>query len=74
MTGPHEPSDIAEVDEIVYKQLEGRQGTISAEHGIGFIKKPYLHYTRSAAEIHLLRRLKATLDPNDILNPGRVID
>ena len=74
LTGPHEPSDTEAVEETVYCELQGRQGTISAEHGIGFIKKPFLRYTRSAAEIDLLMRVKAALDPRSILNPGRIFD
>jgi FAD/FMN-containing dehydrogenase len=62
-----------EVDEIVYGALEGLSGSISAEHGIGIEKKAWLTNTRSAAEIQLMRSLKTTLDPRNILNPGKVI-
>jgi FAD/FMN-containing dehydrogenase len=48
-------------------------GTISAEHGIGVLKKDYLVRYRDEAEITLMRRLKACLDPGQILNPGKVI-
>jgi hypothetical protein len=44
------------------------------EHGIGLLKKDYLSYTRSPAELELLRALKRTLDPNGILNPGKILD
>ncbi|GAA5233128.1 FAD-binding oxidoreductase [Verticiella sediminum] len=74
MTGPHAGPDMHAVEAEVYAQLRGRDGTISAEHGIGFIKKPFLGCTRSAAEIEVLRRLKSALDAKGILNPGRVID
>ncbi|OZI79037.1 FAD-binding oxidoreductase [Bordetella genomosp. 2] len=74
MSGPHRVEDLHAVEAQVYAQLRGREGTISAEHGIGFIKKPFLGYTRSAAELDVLRRLKAALDPRNILNPGRVLD
>ncbi|MNJ55236.1 putative FAD-linked oxidoreductase [compost metagenome] len=74
LTGPHAQSEWLGVEEIVYSALRGRQGTISAEHGIGFLKKPFLSYTRSDGEIALLKRLKRALDPNGTLNPGRVID
>jgi FAD/FMN-containing dehydrogenase len=74
LTGPHAQSEWLGVEEIVYSALRGRQGTISAEHGIGFLKKPFLGYTRSDGEIALLKRLKRALDPNDTLNPGRIVD
>lgn len=49
-------------------------GSISAEHGIGLDKKSYLHLSRSAVEVAAMRRVKAALDPNNILNPGRIFD
>jgi FAD/FMN-containing dehydrogenase len=49
-------------------------GSISAEHGIGLVKKPHLEGTRSAAEIAHMRGIKRVLDPAGILNPGKVFD
>lgn len=49
-------------------------GSISAEHGIGLLKKDYLACTRSASELRLLRDLKRVFDPLGIMNPGKVID
>ncbi len=49
-------------------------GSISAEHGIGLVKKDYLLGTRSAAEIEIMRGIKKVLDPKGILNPGKVFD
>jgi FAD/FMN-containing dehydrogenase len=46
---------------------------VSAEHGIGLEKQPWLTLSRSAAELDLMRRLKSALDPQNILNPGRVL-
>lgn len=45
-----------------------------AEHGIGFIKKPFLAHTRNLAKIELLRKRKNALDPRQVLNPERVLD
>src|SRR5690606_5299299 len=54
--------------------LRQHGGSISAEHGIGLVKKPYLDSTRSAAEIALMRGLRQIFDPNGILNPGKLVD
>ena len=48
-------------------------GSISAEHGIGTIKKPYLAFCRSPEELALMRAVKAALDPKGLLNPGKVL-
>ena len=61
-------------DEIVYGCLEGLNGSISAEHGIGIEKKAWLGNTRSEVEIELMKRLKKLFDPTALLNPGKVFD
>lgn len=61
------------VEEIVYGPLEAIHGSISAEHGVGLQKRNFLKLSRSPAEIALMRALKATLDPANILNPGKVL-
>jgi FAD/FMN-containing dehydrogenase len=63
-----------EVDEIVYSMTAEYGGSISAEHGIGRLKRGHLPKSRTDAEIALMRTLKATLDPNNILGRGRVLD
>ena len=69
--GPNE--DMHSVDEIVYGVLRKFGGSVSAEHGIGTLKRPYLGYSRSSDELAIMRRIKAALDPKGILNPGKVI-
>ena len=49
------------------------RGSVSAEHGIGLLKKAYLPYSRSPAEIDLLRHLKQVFDPDGIMNPGKLL-
>jgi FAD/FMN-containing dehydrogenase len=61
------------VEAIVYGPLRKRGGSISAEHGIGLQKRPYLDWSRNAEEVALMRLLKQTLDPRNILNPGKVL-
>lgn len=65
---------IRQVEEQVYGCLESYKGAISAEHGIGLEKRAYLSISRSPAEIELMKSLKRMLDPNNILNPGKVVD
>jgi FAD/FMN-containing dehydrogenase len=62
------------VEELLYGTVRAFSGSVSAEHGIGVLKRRWLGFTRSAAEIATMRRLKAALDPSGILNPGRVIE
>jgi len=72
--GPVDGQARAAVEAIVYGPLGDVGGSVSAEHGIGLEKKPYLAWCRSDAEIALMRTLKKTLDPKGILNPGKVLD
>lgn len=60
------------IESIVYERLGKVDGAISAEHGIGLEKKEFLPHSRSADEITLMRKLKAALDPDNLLNPGKV--
>jgi FAD/FMN-containing dehydrogenase len=48
-------------------------GSISAEHGIGLLKRDYLHFTRSPTEIQLMRAVKSAFDPTGLLNPGKLL-
>ena len=59
---------------MVYTPLQALGGPISAEHGIGLEKKDYLGLSRTPGEIELMRLLKRSLDPNNILAPGRIFD
>ena len=62
------------VNRIVFEPLTSIGGSISAEHGIGLLKKKYLHYSRNNEEIAAMQLLKRSLDPKGILNPGKIID
>lgn len=57
----------------LFKVLAQFKGSVSAEHGIGLLKKHALGFTRSAVEIELMRGLKKVFDPKGLLNPGKVI-
>lgn len=62
------------INEIVYRPLLAIGGSVSAEHGIGVHKKKYLSFCRSAEEIEVMKHLKKTIDPMNLLNRGKVID
>ena len=65
--------DVDSIYERVYTLVGTVGGTITAEHGIGTMKRQYLSLCRSEQEIDLMSALKKAMDPNNILNPGRVI-
>ncbi|MDB5662682.1 MAG: D-2-hydroxyglutarate dehydrogenase [Sphingomonas bacterium] len=68
-----DPMPVHAIDDLVYSAIGEWGGSISAEHGIGTVKREFLHHSRTAEELALMRLLKTTLDPNGILNPGKVI-
>ncbi|MCB0386529.1 MAG: FAD-binding oxidoreductase, partial [Bdellovibrionales bacterium] len=61
-----------EVDKHMFEMIARYKGSVSAEHGVGLTKKPYLHYTRSHEEIQLMKDIKNIFDPDGILNPGKL--
>jgi FAD/FMN-containing dehydrogenase len=61
------------IERCVYEPLAARGGSVSAEHGVGLEKQPWLPLSRSPAELALMRQIKTALDPKGILNPGRVL-
>ncbi|MDE2436122.1 MAG: FAD-binding oxidoreductase [Sphingomonadales bacterium] len=62
-----------ELETIIYTKVQQMGGSISAEHGIGTLKRDYLRYSRSPEEIEVMRRIKIALDPQCLLNPGKVV-
>ena len=60
------------IERIVYEPLQKIGGSVSAEHGVGLEKKPYLALCRDPGELELMRALKRSLDPCCILNPGKI--
>jgi FAD/FMN-containing dehydrogenase len=63
-----------EIGDIVYDETVKRRGSISAEHGIGRLKKKLLRTVKDPVALAIMADLKRTLDPQGILNPGKVID
>ncbi|WP_114972660.1 FAD-binding oxidoreductase [Rhodoferax ferrireducens] len=61
------------MDEVIYGLVREFNGTVSAEHGIGTVKKKWLGHARSPEEIALMKTIKRALDPQGLLNPGKVV-
>jgi len=62
------------VNKHVFETVQKYGGSVSAEHGVGMTKKPYLQYSRSETEINYLREVKKVFDPNNIMNRGKIFD
>jgi FAD/FMN-containing dehydrogenase len=63
----------AEVNRIVYDEVSRLGGSISAEHGLGQLKREEIRRHKSALEMELMRTLKRALDPKGLMNPGKVV-
>ena len=57
----------------IFEAVRERQGSISAEHGVGLLKRDFLGFTRSEADMALMTRLKQVFDPNQVMNPGKLL-
>jgi len=77
------PTDMTESDfiaqcehvtKLLAETLQRHGGSISAEHGIGLVKRAYLGSTRSEAEIALMRGVRQVFDPKGVLNPGKLLE
>ena len=64
----------SKISERVCDLVKKYGGSISAEHGIGMLKKPFLQYSRSPAELEYMKSIKRIFDPHNIMNPGKLID
>ena len=64
----------AEVSKWVFEIVQRYGGSVSAEHGVGLLKKEYLQYSRSPLEIDIMKQIKLAFDPQGIMNPGKIFD
>jgi FAD/FMN-containing dehydrogenase len=62
-----------ELSPAVFRLVGEHGGSLSAEHGVGLLKRDYLHLIKPAAEIELMRAVKRVFDPDGILNPGKLL-
>ena len=63
-----------EVSKWVFEIVQRYGGSVSAEHGVGLLKKDYLQYSRSETEIAIMKQIKHAFDPQGIMNPGKIFD
>ena len=61
------------ISPLIFELVAARDGSISAEHGVGTLKRDFLNYSRSTDELEIMRALKAVFDPNQIMNPGKLL-
>ena len=70
----HEHIEIQKILIEIFELVKSLGGTISGEHGIGLIQKPYMSVLFDEVTINIMRGIKKTFDPNHILNPGKIFD
>lgn len=61
------------IEPFIFEKVHEMKGSISAEHGIGLEKPPFLHLSKSESSINLMRSVKKLIDPKGILNPYKVL-
>ena len=61
------------ISPILFEKIRERRGSISAEHGVGLLKRDFLGYSRSESEISVMRQLKDVFDPHHVMNPGKLL-
>lgn len=62
------------VNKFVFETVQKYGGSVSAEHGVGMTKKPYLQFSKTETEIDYLKAIKRVFDPNNIMNRGKIFD
>lgn len=72
-TRRYDPAVEKALEPWIFEWIEQRQGSISAEHGLGLAKKKYIGYSRNSTMLGLMKQIKAMYDPNGIMNPYKYI-
>ncbi len=63
-----------QADLDLFTLVQKYHGSVSAEHGVGLVKKDFLHFSRTDQEVQLMRSIKKVFDPQGLLNPGKIFD
>ena len=61
------------ISPLLFEKIQSRRGSISAEHGVGLLKRDFLDFSRSESEIVFMQQIKQTFDPHGIMNPGKLL-
>jgi FAD/FMN-containing dehydrogenase len=67
-----QPAPLFDIEDLVYRAVGELGGAVSAEHGIGLLKREFLHHSVSDEALEAMAELKRTFDPKGILNPGKI--
>ena len=70
----HGNEEMTNILRQLFHLVKNMGGTVSGEHGIGLIQKPYMDIVFKEANLHLMRSIKKAFDPNNILNAGKIFD
>ena len=63
----------SEIESFLFEWISKHGGSISAEHGLGFMKNEHIHYSKKPSAINLMQQIKELLDPKHILNPYKTL-
>lgn len=69
----YSPETEAAIEPYIYELVSAENGSISAEHGLGVMKAPHIHYSKSTEVIDMMKRIKSMFDPKGLLNPYKYI-
>ncbi|MCP5108540.1 MAG: FAD-binding protein [bacterium] len=75
MVDPEDKEEMARAEtalDKIFRHVVSVNGSISGEHGIGIVKKPFMKYQFNTVEMALFKRIKKAFDPDDLLNPGKI--
>lgn len=67
-------TECGKVSKWVFEIVQKHGGSVSAEHGVGLLKKPFLKYSRGESELEFMKAIKKVFDPRGVMNPGKIFD